>query len=108
MPAPRTCSGRAHLLKVISDPSDLAQVRAALEGAGVEIQSSDIAMEPSNLVEIDESSAGSLLRLLDEARERECRGWDDLQRLLGESMAKGPQPRRPSAMPRPVDKDTTA
>ena len=59
------------LLKVISDPSDLAQVRAALEGAGVEIQSSDIAMEPSNLVEIDESSAGSLLRLLDALEEHE-------------------------------------
>jgi DNA polymerase III subunit epsilon len=54
------------------------------------------------------ATAHVLLRLLDEARERECRCWDDLQRLLGESMAKGPQPRRPSAMPRPVDKDTTA
>ena len=59
------------LLKVISDPSDLAQVRAALEGAGVEIQSSDIAMEPSNLVEIDESSAASLLRLLDALEEHD-------------------------------------
>ncbi len=54
------------------------------------------------------ATAHVLLRLLDEARERECRCWEDLQRLLGESMAKGPGPRRPSAMPRPVDKDTTA
>ena len=54
------------------------------------------------------ATAHVLLRLLDEARERECRCWDDLQRLLGMSTAKGPQPRRPSAMPRPVDKDTTA
>jgi YebC/PmpR family DNA-binding regulatory protein len=59
------------LLKVISDPSELAQVRAALEAAGVEIQSSDIAMEPSNLVEIDESSAASLLRLLDALEEHD-------------------------------------
>jgi YebC/PmpR family DNA-binding regulatory protein len=59
------------LLKVISDPSELTQVRAALEGAGVEIQSSDIAMEPSNLVEIDESSAASLLRLLDALEEHD-------------------------------------
>ena len=55
------------------------------------------------------ATAHVLLRLLDEARDRECRCWDDLQRLLGESMArKGPRPRRPSALPRPVDKDTTA
>jgi transcriptional/translational regulatory protein YebC/TACO1 len=59
------------LLKVISDPSALAGVRAALEGAGVEIRSSDITMEPSNLVEIDESSAGSLLRLLDALEEHD-------------------------------------
>lgn len=55
------------------------------------------------------ATAHVLLRLLDEARDRECKCWDDLQRLLGESMARqGPRPRRPSAMPRPVDKDTTA
>ena len=54
------------------------------------------------------ATAHVLLRLLDEARERECRCWNDLQRLLSESMARGPHPRRPTAMPRPVDKDTTA
>jgi YebC/PmpR family DNA-binding regulatory protein len=59
------------LLKVISDPSELAAVRTALEGAGVEIQSSDLRMEPSNLVEIDESSAASLLRLLDALEEHD-------------------------------------
>lgn len=54
------------------------------------------------------ATAHVLLRLLDEARERECRGWDDLMRLLGESMAKGPRSRGQLAMPRPIDKDTTA
>lgn len=55
------------------------------------------------------ATAHVLLRLLDAARDRECRCWDDLQRLLSQSMARqGPRPRRPSAMPRPVDKDTTA
>jgi DNA polymerase-3 subunit epsilon len=54
------------------------------------------------------ATAHVLLRLLDEARDRECRCWDDLQRLLGESMAKGPRSRGQLAMPRPVDKDTTA
>jgi DNA polymerase-3 subunit epsilon len=54
------------------------------------------------------ATAHVLIRLLDEARDRECRCWVDLQRLLNESMARGPHPRRPSALPRPVDKDTTA
>ena len=54
------------------------------------------------------ATAHVLLRLLDEARERECRCWDDLQCLLGAREDRGPRPRRPSAMPRPVDKDTTA
>jgi len=54
------------------------------------------------------ATAHVLLRLLDEARERECRCWDDLMRLLSESMARGPRTRGQLAMPRPIDKDTTA
>jgi YebC/PmpR family DNA-binding regulatory protein len=59
------------LLKVISDPSHLAAVREALEGAGVEIQSYDVSMEPKNTVEIDESGASALLRLLDALEEHD-------------------------------------
>lgn len=54
------------------------------------------------------ATAHVLLRLLDEARDRDCRCWNDLQRLLGAREDRGPRSRRPSAMPRPVDKDTTA
>jgi YebC/PmpR family DNA-binding regulatory protein len=53
------------LLKVITDPPGLATVREALEAAGVEIQSSDLSMEPKSTVEVDESGAPALLRLLD-------------------------------------------
>jgi YebC/PmpR family DNA-binding regulatory protein len=59
------------LLKVITDPAGLAGVREALESAGVEIQSSDLAMEPRNVVEVDESAAPALLRLLDELEEHD-------------------------------------
>ena len=59
------------LLKVISDPSDLAAVREALEGAGIEVQSSDLAMEPRNVVEVAESDAPALLRLLDALEEHD-------------------------------------
>jgi YebC/PmpR family DNA-binding regulatory protein len=59
------------LLKVITDPASLAAVRAALEGAGVEVQSSDLAMEPTSVVDVDESSARPLLRLLDDLEEQD-------------------------------------
>jgi YebC/PmpR family DNA-binding regulatory protein len=59
------------LLKVITDPAGLAAVREALESAGVEIQSSDLAMEPRNAVEVDESAAPALLRLLDALEEHD-------------------------------------
>ncbi len=59
------------ILKVISDPASLSAVRAALEEAGVEIQSSDLAMEPKSTVELGESEAGSLLRLLDALEEQD-------------------------------------
>lgn len=54
------------------------------------------------------ATAHVLLRLLDDARGHDCRCWDDLQRLLRESMARGPRTRAQMAMPRPIDKDTTA
>ncbi len=59
------------LLKVISDPSDLTAVRAAIQAEGVEIASADLTMEPTSTVELDESSAGSLLRLIDTLEEHD-------------------------------------
>jgi YebC/PmpR family DNA-binding regulatory protein len=59
------------LLKVITDPADLAAVREAVEGSGVEVRSSDLAMEPRNVVEVDEGSARPLLRLLDDLSEQD-------------------------------------
>jgi YebC/PmpR family DNA-binding regulatory protein len=53
------------LLRVISEPAALGDVRAALESAGVEVQSSELAMEPKNVVEVGEREAPALLRLLD-------------------------------------------
>jgi YebC/PmpR family DNA-binding regulatory protein len=59
------------LLKVISDPGALGGVRAALEGSGIEIQASELAMEPRNVVEVGESEAPTLLRLLDALEEQD-------------------------------------
>jgi transcriptional/translational regulatory protein YebC/TACO1 len=53
------------LLRVLSEPAALSAVREALESAGVEVQSSEVTMEPKSTVEVDKSDARALLGLLD-------------------------------------------
>jgi YebC/PmpR family DNA-binding regulatory protein len=53
------------VLEVVTAPADLAAVRSALEQAGVEIQSAEQVMRPTNRIEVDEGQAGTLMRLLD-------------------------------------------
>ncbi len=52
-------------LRVLSSPTDLAAVRAALDEAEIEVDSADIAMEPKTTVEVGEGDARTLLRLID-------------------------------------------
>jgi DNA polymerase-3 subunit epsilon len=52
------------------------------------------------------ATARCLIRLLDDARERGCTTWEDLDILLGHRAPK--KRRRKSAWPAPVSKDTTA
>ena len=54
------------VLKITSQPSSLAAVRAELEGSGVEIESAELAMEPKSVVEVAAASqARRLLSLID-------------------------------------------
>lgn len=53
------------------------------------------------------ATARVLLRLLDDARDRGCATWSDLDALVGPSAAPRRR-RRPPAMPHPVRLDTTA
>jgi YebC/PmpR family DNA-binding regulatory protein len=53
------------VLEVVSEPADLAAVRRALEGSGVEVQSTEMGYRPSSLVPIDEGQAGRLMRLIE-------------------------------------------
>ena len=46
-------------------PADLAAVREALEAAGVEIESAELAMEPKSVVEVGEGDAAALMRLME-------------------------------------------
>jgi YebC/PmpR family DNA-binding regulatory protein len=59
------------LFKVTTAASDLAAVRSALEGAGVEVQSAELSMEPKSTVEVGESDAPALLRLMDALEEHD-------------------------------------
>jgi len=61
--------------EVISAPDDLQAVRAALEEAGIEVDSAELTMLPKTTVQIeDEAAARKLLRLMDALEEN-----DDVQ-----------------------------
>jgi DNA polymerase-3 subunit epsilon len=53
------------------------------------------------------ATARILLRLLHDARSHECHCWPDLEALLGRMLVRSRRRRR-TAMPHPVDRDTTA
>jgi YebC/PmpR family DNA-binding regulatory protein len=64
-------SDEGDLLRVLSAPGDLATVRQALESAGVEVESADIAMEPKSTVEVKGNEAKSLLGLIETLEEHD-------------------------------------
>jgi YebC/PmpR family DNA-binding regulatory protein len=53
------------VFEVITDPSDLTAVRAALEEAGIEFETAEIQQRPQTLVEVDADTATKLMRLID-------------------------------------------
>ena len=52
-------------MRGITAPTDLRQVREALEAAGIEVQSADVTQRPRTRVPLDEDHAARLLRLID-------------------------------------------
>jgi YebC/PmpR family DNA-binding regulatory protein len=54
----------ADMYEVLSEPSDLAAVRAALTDAGVEVEEAQVAQRPKSLVPLDEDGAVKLIRLI--------------------------------------------
>jgi YebC/PmpR family DNA-binding regulatory protein len=69
-------SDQGDLWQVTSAPSDLPKVRAAIEAAGLPVDSAQITMEPSTTIELDRSGAGPVLKLLDALEE-----LDDVQEV---------------------------
>ena len=53
------------VFEVITPPSDMPEVREALETAGVTIDSADVTQLPSTTVPLDREGAGKVLRLID-------------------------------------------
>jgi YebC/PmpR family DNA-binding regulatory protein len=53
------------VFEIVTEPGDLAPVRAALEHAGVEIESAELAQRPTTRVPVDEDQAGKLFRLIE-------------------------------------------
>ncbi len=54
------------------------------------------------------ATAHCLIRMLDDAEDRGCSTWEDLDLLLGRRTSKKKKRRRYSALPGPVTRDTTA
>ena len=65
------------LYEVVTEPTDLRDVRDALDRAGVEIESADVTQLPSNSVPVEESGAKKLLRLIDSLED-----LDDVQAVF--------------------------
>jgi YebC/PmpR family DNA-binding regulatory protein len=51
--------------EVIAAPGELSAVRAAIEGAGIEIESAEVIQRPTTRVELDEAAAAKLFRLIE-------------------------------------------
>ena len=58
--------------EIVTEPGDLrAEVRTALEEAGIDIESADVAQRPKTQVPLDEDHAGRLMRLIDALEEND-------------------------------------
>jgi YebC/PmpR family DNA-binding regulatory protein len=53
------------VFEILTDPSDLTAVRAALEEAQVDMESAEVSQQPKTRVPLDEEGATKLLKLID-------------------------------------------
>ena len=53
------------VFEVITEPTDLAAVRRALEDAGIEMQSAELVYRPTSTVPVEEAQAGKLVKLIE-------------------------------------------
>ncbi|MGH3650523.1 MAG: YebC/PmpR family DNA-binding transcriptional regulator [Acidimicrobiia bacterium] len=53
------------VFEVVTEASDVREVKEALVGGGIEVESADVTQLPSNLVPVEESAAKQVLHLID-------------------------------------------
>jgi len=53
------------VFEVVTEPPDFAAVRKALEDAGIELESAEMAYRPTSLVPVDEKQAATLMKLIE-------------------------------------------
>jgi YebC/PmpR family DNA-binding regulatory protein len=54
-----------NVYEVITEPADFQPAREALEAAGIELDSAELSMRPTNRVEVSGDQVGTLMRLLE-------------------------------------------
>jgi YebC/PmpR family DNA-binding regulatory protein len=59
------------VFEVIAEPADFTSVRRALEQAGVEMESAEMAYRPSSLVPVEEAQAAKLMSLIDKLEDND-------------------------------------
>jgi YebC/PmpR family DNA-binding regulatory protein len=59
------------VFEITSEPGDLAAVRAALDAAGIEVESAEVAQLPKSRVPLEEDGAVKLMRLVDALEEQD-------------------------------------
>jgi YebC/PmpR family DNA-binding regulatory protein len=57
--------------EIVTAPSALPAVRAALEAAGVDVESAEVVEQPTSRVPVEEADAARLLRLIDALEEND-------------------------------------
>src|SRR3954466_4425884 len=62
-------SGEEGVWEIVTEPSEFTAVREALERAGVEMQSAELAMRPTTRIQVEEGDVGKLMRLLEQLEE---------------------------------------
>jgi YebC/PmpR family DNA-binding regulatory protein len=62
------------VFEVVTSPESFADVKAALEAAGVQMESAELSMRPTTQVAVEEAQVGTLIRLIDALEEN-----DDVQ-----------------------------
>jgi YebC/PmpR family DNA-binding regulatory protein len=66
------------VFEILTDPSDITAVRAALDEAGIEVETAEVVWRPKTRVPLDEDGAAKLMRLVDALEEN-----DDVSEVHG-------------------------